>query len=172
MSIRIDFSRTRRHTPWPWLVALALAGWAAWLGLQYRDTQAELLRVRGESARVAAAQARRAQAAHPEPIRVAPERVRAINAAIGQLNVPWLDLTEALEAVRPEGITLLAMQPDATHSTLLIVAEADRAEMLADYAQALAARPPFRRYTPVKQNQVTALGKPRLQLSFELEWAS
>jgi len=172
MKLRINFATRQRLSPWLCLATVVATGWAGWVWIQYSAVSAELTRTQSEIVKVADARARRTRAMNPEPVRIAPERAHAINAAIGQLNVPWLELTEALEAQRTEGITLLAMQPDAAHSSLLIVAEADRADTLADYAQRLATHPPFRSYVPVKQNQVTALGRPRLQLSFELGWAS
>jgi hypothetical protein len=55
---------------------------------------------------------------------------------------------------------------------LRIVAEADTSVELFGFVEAVAHSAPFRHYTPVKQNQVTALGRPRVQLSLELQWAS
>lgn len=171
--IKLDFAARGLRLGWPEVVLIGLVVVAvAALAFGYQKLSRALAQDRDEISRLLAAQ----QASKRETASVLPavsaERAKAINAAIGQLNVPWGDMLRALDRARPPGVTLLAMEPDAARSTLRIVAEADTSAELFGFAEAVARSAPFRHYAPVKQNQVTALGRPRVQLSLELQWAS
>lgn len=172
--LHIDFAPPRPHlAPWVFVAVVVLLGWAAALFFRHQALSQSLAETRAQIGRInaAAAAARDEVVVAPEPA-VAPERATAINAAIRGLNVPWIDLLAALEKARPPSVALLQLEPKANRATLHIVAEGDSAEELLGYAEALTHLPPFRRYTPIRQEEVVAGGRSRLQLSFEVEWTS
>jgi hypothetical protein len=64
------------------------------------------------------------------------EPAAAVNAAIRQLNLPWRDVLDAVEAGTPTDLELLALEPDAKRSVIRIEAEAaDSEHMLAAVEQ-------------------------------------
>jgi Tfp pilus assembly protein PilN len=73
----------------------------------------------------------------PPPVVVA--QVTAVNAAVGQLNLPWRDLAAALADATPASIALLALEPDAKRRTLRISAEAKNSDDMLAYITRLQA---------------------------------
>ena len=64
----------------------------------------------------------------------APEaQIQAVNQAILQLNLPWRDLLNGLEAGTPKTIALLALEPDAKKLTLKGVAEAKDSDAMVEF---------------------------------------
>ena len=64
------------------------------------------------------------------------EQAAAVNAAIRQLNLPWRDVLDAVEAGTPPSLELLALEPDAKRSVIRIEGETQGSEqMLAAVAQ-------------------------------------
>ncbi|HMA48443.1 MAG TPA: hypothetical protein VKP60_01755 [Magnetospirillaceae bacterium] len=64
------------------------------------------------------------------------DQAAAVNAAIRQLNLPWRDVLDAVEAGTPPSLELLALEPDAKRSVIRIEAEtADSEHMLAAVEQ-------------------------------------
>lgn len=88
-----------------------------------------------------------AKQAHPG---LSPKRIEAVNHAIGQLNLPWLDLFDAVErtlstlSAPSTRISLLSLEPDAASQILRIQAEAKSADDMLDFVAALAAESFFR----------------------------
>jgi Tfp pilus assembly protein PilN len=64
-------------------------------------------------------------------------RAGAVNAAIGQLNLPWQEVFNAIEAATPATIALLALEPDAKRHVLKGVAEAKASDEMIGYLEAL-----------------------------------
>lgn len=140
--VRIDFApasvrRTLFHTaPAAWMLAgvafglCALAAAGGWRLLEQR---------RMDEALAAATRARdaglRAPAA-PAP-RIAASQADAVNAAVGQLNLPWRELHDAVAAATPAGIALLALEPDARKHALRITAEARNSTEMVAYVASL-----------------------------------
>lgn len=61
----------------------------------------------------------------------------AVNKVIGQLNLPWRDLFDALEAATPASIALLEIEPDANKHLLRGAAEAKTSADMIGYIEAL-----------------------------------
>jgi len=86
-----------------------------------------------------AAIAARATAARPLPVAatprftVAPAQAQAVNDAVMQLNLPWRDLVEAVQAATPSNVALLALEPDAKRRSLRITAEAKSSDDMLAY---------------------------------------
>lgn len=127
----IDFApRTLRRTLFrvpPRLAGLLLASAALCFVLvsQVLAYQEE----REQLAALQAAIAARATAARPLPVAATPKftipaaQAQAVNDAVMQLNLPWRDLVEAVQAATPANVALLALEPDAKRRTLRITAE-------------------------------------------------
>lgn len=90
-----------------------------------------------------------APAAQPKPLLSLEER-RAWNQVVRQLNTPWASLLAALEAVTPEDVALVSIEPDARQASVRLQAEAKSLDALLAYAQALKGAEPFAEVTPVK----------------------
>ena len=86
-----------------------------------------------------AAIAARSQAVRPLPVAAHPAftvpdaQAQAVNDAVLQLNLPWRDLVEAVQAATPASVALLALEPDAKRRTLRITAEARNSDDMLGY---------------------------------------
>lgn len=69
-----------------------------------------------------------------------PERAAAINAAIMQLNLPWRELHDAVQAATPPSVALLALEPDARRRVLRITAEAKSSDDMIGYVEQMQAQ--------------------------------
>jgi hypothetical protein len=86
----------------------------------------------------------------PQPIRAAETdgkalqtEVRAANALVAQLNLPWGALFNELEAAAVEGVTLLAVQPELGTGLVRIGGEARSFDRVLTYMQRLDGREAF-----------------------------
>jgi Tfp pilus assembly protein PilN len=79
----------------------------------------------------------------PTPVAHTPiptAQAQAVNAAIGQLNLPWRDLQDALAAATPTNVALLALEPDAKKRQLKLRGEAKSSDDMVAYIEALKAQ--------------------------------
>jgi Tfp pilus assembly protein PilN len=67
----------------------------------------------------------------------------AVNQAIAQLNLPWRDLLDAMEAATPPTIALLVLEPDAKKRALKGTAEAKSSDDMIAYVEQLKQQPFF-----------------------------
>jgi hypothetical protein len=143
--IRIDFATPRRRIGR--LNAALLAIGAALLALSllhWMALQRDADRV-DKVYRKAVADAKRDSAkpvANAEA-RIAAPQVRAINAAIERLNLPWAELFAMLEASKPEDVALLAVEPDGRKRSVVILAESRSPEHMLRFAERLRQQPLF-----------------------------
>lgn len=95
---------------------------------QQRAAELELLRQRAT-----------AQAQRPREVvqrALGPAQAQFVNSAIGQLNLPWRELQDAVLAATPRQIALLALERDPRKQLLKLTAEARSSDdMLAYVAQ-------------------------------------
>ncbi|MBY0572790.1 MAG: PilN domain-containing protein [Undibacterium sp.] len=68
---------------------------------------------------------------------ISTEKAHSINQVIGQLNLPWSDLLDALEDVRVKEVALLDIQPQPQSHTIRIVAEAKTSDDMFAYVEKL-----------------------------------
>ena len=125
-------------------VLLLLAGAAAAVVALVHQQQAAQETTRLEE-RVADARRMARRAMPPLDARVARGRaladeIRAANAVIERMNVPWDALFRELEAARDEGVALLAIQPDAASGQVRIAGEARKLDAVFGYVARLEAR--------------------------------
>lgn len=171
MSFRdIDFAAPRGPSlpVWVGLIAVLLllgsGGYRALRQQQALDAvQAQLARHRQEEV---------ARATVPAPQRPVPdkERVKAVNEAIGSLNVPWPSILAAVETALPSGVALMRVEPRPADRVVLLMAQADDMAPLLDFMATLANTAPFTRARPVRQEQLTDAAGARKQATFEVRW--
>jgi Tfp pilus assembly protein PilN len=75
----------------------------------------------------------------PLPVAITISEIQgtAVNTAIGQLNLPWRDVFDAIEAATPPAIALLALEPDAKKHLLKGMAEAKTSDDMIAYMETL-----------------------------------
>lgn len=96
-------------------------------------------------------------------------QIRGYNSVIRQLNVPWKNLFEDLEAMTPMDVALISIEPDGSRSTVKLVAEAKSLTTLLSYSSKLQQNGIFGRITYSKhETNEQDMNKP-MRLSFELE---
>jgi hypothetical protein len=71
------------------------------------------------------------------------DKIRATNAAITKLNLPWPELFAALESSKPNTVALLSLQPEGKNRTLLVEAESKTPEHMLAFVKRLRAEPMF-----------------------------
>lgn len=152
--VHIDFaprtirSRLYRASSWTLvLLGVSVFSWAV-LGVQMQ----RLSERQGELAALQEALAARASAsAPPAPVApavtLAPAQIAAINEVIGQLNLPWRDLGDALAEATPASIALLSLEPDARRRVLRLGAEARTSDEMLAYVARLQQSGMFRSVT-------------------------
>jgi len=146
-NLSLDYSR--EHTPAVGLTRAALLG--VGLGLLavssfvYVQRWQELagLRAQADELRLMAKRSGGALRARPGDSREIEAEVRRANAVLEQLNLPWLDLLDAIEATRGEKVALLSIQPDSRQRTVRIAAEAKTVADALEYVRRLGAHPRF-----------------------------
>lgn len=76
-----------------------------------------------------------------------PKEIEAAQAGIRHLSLPWGTLFSALEEMKVEDARLIAVEPDADHGKVRVMAEATDVYGMLDYMRALAERPGLRMVT-------------------------
>lgn len=102
---------------------------AALSGLQQQQ-QAQLKRLAG-------------RAAATKPAAIPEAKLSAVNKAIAQLNLPWTDVLNAIEAATPPQIALLTIEPDAKKQSIKLIAEANSSHAMVAYIEVLKKQPFF-----------------------------
>jgi Tfp pilus assembly protein PilN len=143
-TLPIDFA------PPSWRRRLLQASWRIWLIFLCGAAALAAAGVTGnrllEARRVEAVEAqtiaakRQAQASQrpaPQKIVISEAQATAVNTATAQLNLPWRDLLDALEAATPPEIALLAIEPDGKKQVVNGVAEAKDSNGMVAYVEQL-----------------------------------
>ena len=94
----------------------------------------------------------------------------AVNAAIGQLNIPWRDLLDAIEHATPSDNALLSLEPDAAKHRLKVSAEAKDSAAMIGYIGSLRQQTFFQDIDLLHHEIIeTDVHKP-LRFQFEARW--
>jgi hypothetical protein len=121
------------------LAGLLLCAVAAW---QAHRTLAALDEADGEIAGVQSEFDQRVRQKHPAAdTGITEEQALVVNAAIRQLNLPWRDVLDAVEAGTPPSLELLSLEPDAKRSVIRIEAEAADSEHMLEAVESLKGQP-------------------------------
>lgn len=164
--------RALRRTP-PVFGLLGAAGLvlAVVTTLQLKAESARQAVVRAEAAalqtRQAASEARAAQRTLP-PLPEA--KLRAINAVVTQLNLPWRAVLDALEAAGGPGVAVLEVNTDAPARLLRGTAEAATAAAMLAYIERLQQQPVVEVAQLSKHEVTTQTGADPIRFEFELRW--
>ena len=172
--MRIDFAprslrRTLFHTH-PALLALGVLGvllcagavtTATRLADDRRDRAQQLQHVQERAAAMSARPAQVATVAIPEA------QAAFVNGAIGQLNLPWRALQDAVASATPSSIALVALEPDARKQVLKITAEAKSSDDMVDYVAQLKQQEAFSAVALTRHDVQEA--DPNRPLRFQLE---
>ena len=164
----------RRSSPLVWLAlagGLLLCLSAAYVVLdlagQDQAGSAELQRIAAQGTQGARTnQSARNDAATKIP----PAQAAAVNGAVSQLNLPWHDLLDAIEAATPQSIALLALEPDARRQTVKGLAEARDSDAMLGYVATLSAQPFFTSVLLSKHETNTQDPNRPLRFQFEARW--
>lgn len=102
----------------------------------------------------------------------APEaQIQAVNQAILQLNLPWRDLLNALEAGTPKTIALLGLEPDAKKRTLKGLAEAKDSDAMVEFISQMKKQDAFDDVLLSKHEINEQDPNKPLRFQFEARWA-
>jgi Tfp pilus assembly protein PilN len=102
-----------------------------------------------------------------KPLQVATTQAAAVNQAISQLNLPWREMWNQLEATTPSSIGLLALEPDTKRHRLHIQAEAKNSDAMLDYIMQLR-RQPFFSEVMLQKHETNELD-PEKPIRFQLD---
>jgi Tfp pilus assembly protein PilN len=172
----IDFAPRSPHAvlasvhPATWLIgAIALIGIASAAHKQID------LRRQEHAVALAAARVQATLAAHATrkvlPATAIPEpQARSVNTAVAQLNVPWRDLFDAVEAATPSTIALVAVEPNAGKHSIRLTAEAKTSEAMVAYIESLKRQPLFSSVT-LTRHEVNAQDANRpFRFQLDAQW--
>lgn len=143
--IEIQFAKRASGVSRVHAAALALGMLAMAVSVaQFAQTRTELARAESELREVAARiEQRKASPPTRTAVAIPEDKIRATNAAITKLNLPWSELFLALESSKPNNVALLSLQPEGKNRTLLVEAEAKTPEHMLAFVKRLRAEPMF-----------------------------
>lgn len=133
--LQLDLVAASRRPRWiGYLVLAASLALGAELWLRHHDTQAALGRLDAVQGLVQGAR----------PARVLPrgrleDELKAAQAAMRQLALPWAQLVESLEAAAMPGVAVLQVEPEAQQRLLRVTAEARGEKAMLAYVRRLSA---------------------------------
>ena len=134
--LELDYVATPRRPLWLGMLVLAIAlGIGAALFARYQDARLELARLEATASLVSPPR----QAARAVPKERLDEEVRAAEAVVRQLTLPWAALIETIERAATREVAVLQLQPDAHTRVLRLTAEAHNREAMFAYVRRLAA---------------------------------
>jgi hypothetical protein len=132
--VELDYIAPRRRPLLLGALVLGVAlGLSAVLLAQYRDTQLELGRLEAAAGLIGAER---------RPVRVVSkerleEEVKAAEAVVRSLTLPWAALVDALERAATREVALLQLQPDAQSRLVRLTLEARSRQAMFDYVRRL-----------------------------------
>lgn len=124
-----------------------------------------------EQARLAAQRAANAQqpmiAAH---VSIDVKQSEAVNSAVAQLNLPWDDIFNAIEAATPPQVSLLSIQPEPRSAQLKIGAQSSGSDDMIAYLRALEQQPSVERVYLTKHEHVRDGFSEVLRFQIQVQW--
>ena len=177
-AIRINFAphsllRTAREThPITWLLAAAGAALCAGAivtgSALLQDYQSRTLDLQRKQASLTERGARKPA---PKKSNATEAQATAVNNAIAQLNLPWRDLLDAVEAATPANIALLTLAPDAKKHVVKGSAEAKSSDAMIDYIEQLKQQDFFSAVVLTKHEINEQDPNRPIRFQFEAQWA-
>jgi Tfp pilus assembly protein PilN len=134
--LELDYIAPPRRARWPGLLLLAVAlGLGTELFMRYRDAQLEIARLE-TAANLVSPQRPVLRSVPKERL---DEEVRAAEAVVRQLTLPWAALIETIERAATREVAVLQLQPEAQTRALRLTGEARSREAMFAYVRRLAA---------------------------------
>lgn len=175
--IRIDFAPrsllravVRTH-PMTWLLGAiglglcANVAFSAWTATErYRAREADLMRMQAQLADRIAHQPR------PKPTTIAAPQAAAVNRAIAQLNLPWRDVWDAVEAATPATVALWTLEPDAKKQVVRGSAETKTSDAMIAYVEQLKQQSFFDAVVLTKHEINEQDANKPIRFQFEAHW--
>ena len=115
-------------------------------------------------------QQRTAQKPAPKKTLIPESQENAVNAAVSQLNLPWRDMFDAIEAATPAAIALLALEPDAKKHMVKGQAEARNSNDMLSYIEQLKKQAFFTSVILTKHEINEQDSNKPMRFQFEAEW--
>lgn len=175
--IDIDFAppspmRTLLRTGWPtWIAVVIGLAFATTAAVAVADMMAQR---NAHDAALSLIQAQRAKrdARRPAVVKfsVPDAQVLAVNTAVAQLNLPWRDVLDAVEAATPATIALLSLEPDAKKKLVRGVAEAKTSDTMIAYIEDLKKQAYFRNVVLSKHETNEQDPNKPLRFHFDAQW--
>jgi hypothetical protein len=103
---------------------------------------------------------------------ISPEKTIAINNAIAQLNVPWLDMQDAIIEASTPGVGLLVLEPQVKQQMIKIAGEAKNSDDMLLYIEQLKRQPFFLNVTLVKHSVSEQDPNKLLRFQLEAQWGA
>jgi Tfp pilus assembly protein PilN len=107
----------------------------------------------------------------PKKFALPEAQATAVNSTIAQLNLPWRDVLDAIEAATPGDIALLAIDPDAKKHLLKGMAEAKTSDGMIAYVERLKQQPFFASVVLTKHEINEQDPNRPMRFQFEAQWA-
>jgi hypothetical protein len=103
---------------------------------------------------------------------VSPEKAIAINNAVAQLNVPWLDMHDAIMGASTPGVALLVLEPQVKQHTIKIAGEAKTIDDVLLYVEQLKHQPFLMNVMLVKHSVSEQDPNKPLRFQLEAQWGA
>lgn len=175
--LRINFApRSLARALWQtsarsWCVAALILAFAVSAGVMswrlHRNNQSRQVALAGLQQQL---RARDAQQAPPPALVIAELQANAVNVAIVQLNLPWRDLFDAIEAATPPAIALLSLEPDAKHQAIKGLAEAKNTDGMLAYVEELKQQTLFQSVVLLRQEINEQDSNKPVRFQFQAQW--
>jgi len=174
-AIHINFAPRTLRSAWaetpPWLLLLALLGvlmfgWALFTA----GTVAGQLQTLDEAVQRSAKSESAGRAKPAPPFAIPEARALIINAVVGQLNIPWSDVFDAIENATPASIALVALEPDVKKQVVKGTAEARSSDDMIGYIELLKKQPLFVNVILLKHEVSLQDPYKPLRFEFEAQW--
>lgn len=107
----------------------------------------------------------------PKKFTIPDTEAAAVNGAIAQLNLPWRDVFDAVEAATPTTIALLAIEPDARKHLLRGMAEAQSSDGMIAYIEGLKKQPFFNSVVLTRHEINEQDPNKPIRFQYEASWA-
>lgn len=157
--------------PWTWLFCVCGAALMLVAILTANRLHAGIATA-GEKTRAAQTKLLAREASLPEPNKtdITEAQANTVNAAISQLNLPWRDILDAIEAATPAHVALLSLDPDAKKHLIRGHAEAKNSDEMIDYIWQLKRQPFLSDVVLLKHETNEQDPHKPLRFQFEAQW--
>jgi len=100
------------------------------------------------------------------------EETREINAAIGEIVMPWISIFKALEAANHEGVKMLSVEPSTKSKKVRLTVVAFDIDSMMAYMQSLSEQSALNQVRLLSQETVDVNGQNAIEFAVEAIWKS